>query len=134
MRDIFRPRNSPAREIYDAFQAEADHREGRTPGEWMEAEVEAVRRAAAAAARKIGVRAPSVAQVEGAAYKAMRHVDYGATWARSVSALLRRRPCEGRRAYARAAARVGDRLEARGERQPSQREGVLATVELEKLE
>lgn len=84
MRDIFRPTRDPAQSIYDAFQHEATRRKGRTVHEWTTAERNAVFQAAINQAKKLGLRMPSMAEVEAAERYARGSVDYGAKWAYRV--------------------------------------------------
>jgi hypothetical protein len=88
-RDVFRPRHEPALTIYDAFQAEAKHRKGRTFDEWASAERLAVWRAASEYARQHGLREPLMAEVERAESYAMGSVDYGAKWAYQIERSMR---------------------------------------------
>lgn len=88
--DVFRPRHEPARSIYDAFQAEAENRRRRTAEEWAHAERSAVLHAATAAAARMGLRAPTMAEVEYAERGALGHIDYGAKWAYGVAEAMRR--------------------------------------------
>ncbi|WP_018234425.1 hypothetical protein [Thioalkalivibrio thiocyanodenitrificans] len=85
MRDIFRPLQDPARTIYDAFQAEAANRDGRSVEQWIAAEAKAVLDAATQAAQRLGLRAPTPEEVEHASILARGHVDYGAKWAYGVA-------------------------------------------------
>jgi hypothetical protein len=85
MQDIFKPRHEPARSIYDAFQAEATKRKGRSYEEWTTAEREAVLREATAKAQQMGLRVPTMDEVVKAERSAMGHVDYGAKWAYRVT-------------------------------------------------
>lgn len=80
MSDPFKPTRDPARSIYEAFQAAAAHRAGRSPDEWMAVERDAVFKEAVHQATKLGLRAPSIAEVESAERYAVGSVDYGATW------------------------------------------------------
>jgi len=84
MRDIFEPRQEPARSIYKAFQAEAEKRNERTLDEWMEAEKDAVHREAVFQAQRLGMQAPSMQQVADAERYARGSVDYGSKWAYGV--------------------------------------------------
>lgn len=84
MHDVFRPSREPARTIYDAFQAEAKKRKGRSVNEWIEAERQAVWRAARDYAQQRGLRILSLEEVTMAENYAMGHVDYGAKWAYQV--------------------------------------------------
>lgn len=88
--DPFRPRSEPARTIYDAFQAEAENRNGRPPEEWIEAERLAVLKAAQEAAPKYGLRAPTLKEVATAERYAMGSIDYGKTWAHQVVDAMRK--------------------------------------------
>lgn len=95
MADIFRPHFDPARTIYDAFQAEAEKRPTRTCDEWIEAERQAVWRAARDYAQQHGMRVPTMAEVESAEQYAMGHVDYGSKWSYGVvEAMRKREPAE----------------------------------------
>jgi len=70
--------------IYDAFQIEAEKRQGRSIEEWQEAERQAVLNAATVAATQMGLRAPTLADVVAAEQYACGSVDYGAKWAYGV--------------------------------------------------
>lgn len=83
-KDPFRPYRESARSIYDAFQAEAANRKGRSIEEWMEAERQAVYREAMHQAGILGLRAPSIEEVVRAECCAAGSVDYGAKWAYGV--------------------------------------------------
>lgn len=87
--DVFRPRQEPARSIYDAFQAEAALRPGRSVEEWCQAERLAVWRAARDYAQAHELTAPSLAQVERAEQYALGGVDYGLQWALQVSKAMK---------------------------------------------
>ena len=89
VRDVFRPHRDPARAIYDAFQAEAAKRNGRTVSEWMGRERDAVLREAVFQAHKCGLRAPSYDEVVQAERSASGHTDYGAKWAYGVVEAMR---------------------------------------------
>ena len=78
---VFRPRQEPHRTLYDAFQAEATRRKGRTADEWTEAEVQAVWRAAVQAAPAHGLAAPTLEMVRQAEAYARGSIDYGLQWA-----------------------------------------------------
>ncbi len=80
MRDIFEPRNEPARSIYLAFQAEAAKRKGRSVNEWIKAERDAVFRECIHQARRFGLHAPSMDEVAAAELYAVGSIDYGAKW------------------------------------------------------
>ena len=84
MRDIFRPFKAPARTLYDAFQEEATHREGRSVEEWILAERQAVWEAARDYAQQHGLRIPTMDEVKQAENCASGHVDYGAKWAYAI--------------------------------------------------
>lgn len=90
MSDPFRPRVEPARTIYDALIAEAGKRAGRTPEVWIEAEKQAVLKAAQAYAAQRGFAAPTLAEISMAEAVACGHTDYGAQWAYGVARLLER--------------------------------------------
>lgn len=81
MRDVFEPRHEPAKSIYLAFQEEASKRKGRSVEQWMKEETDAVFRACEREARKLGLQAPTMEQVQSAERYAMGSVDYGAKWA-----------------------------------------------------
>lgn len=83
--DIFRPRNEPARSIYDAFQDEATKRKGRTVEEWLSAERSAVFTTACELAVRFRLRPPTLKDVEMAESCARGHIDYGAKWAYYVT-------------------------------------------------
>lgn len=85
MRDVFKPRNEPARSIYEAFQMEAMNRKGRSVDEWQTSEREAVLREATVQAQRLGLRAPSMDVIVQAERSAMGHIDYGAKWAYQVT-------------------------------------------------
>ena len=76
-RDIFRPSREPYRTIYDAFQAEAAKREGRSVYEWMAAERKAVWQAARDYAQQHGMCIPTMDDVERSDRQACGHIDYG---------------------------------------------------------
>jgi hypothetical protein len=82
--DIFRPLHDPARSIYDAFQAEATKRKGRSVEEWQTLEREAVLNAAVYQAHILGLNIPTIADVLNAETSAMGHCDYGSKWAYGV--------------------------------------------------
>jgi hypothetical protein len=81
MKDVFEPRNEPAKSIYLAFQNEAKKRKGRSPGEWIQAEREAVYAECQKQADLLSLKRPSMAEVEAAERYAMGSIDYGAKWA-----------------------------------------------------
>lgn len=83
--DIFRPHKDPAQGIYDAFVAEAANRRGRSVEEWILSERRAVLKAAADLAQRLGLRAPTLEEVERAERSAQGHTDYGAKWAYRVA-------------------------------------------------
>lgn len=89
MSSIFRPVTEPARTIYDAFQAEARRRAGRSVEEWTAAEAGAVWAATRDYAQQNGLAVPTMAQIESAEMLARGHTDYGSKWAHGVSALVR---------------------------------------------
>lgn len=90
MRDIFRPHHEPAISIYDAFQAEASRRSGRTVEEWMLAERKAVWSAARDAAQQRGLCIPTMAEVERVERSACGHLDYGLKWALGISEIMKK--------------------------------------------
>lgn len=83
MHDVFRPRMEPHRSIYDAFQAEAAKRKGRSFEEWSSAEISAVYRAALAAScdTKFKLKQPTMDMVRAAEIYARGSADYGLKWA-----------------------------------------------------
>lgn len=85
---VFRPRHEPARALYDAFQAEALKRNGRSFEEWSDAECNAVWAVARDHAQQHGKPVPSLAAVQQAERMASGHTDYGAQWAYGVARLL----------------------------------------------
>ena len=87
--DFVRPPHNPARAIYDAFQAEAAKRPGRSVEEWIEAERQAVWRAACAGARERGCRPPTIEEVERCEQYACGSTDYGSKWAYGIAAAVR---------------------------------------------
>lgn len=89
-RDLFRPWHWPADAIYDAFQAEAAKRRGRTVDQWMDAERLAVWMAARDAALRINARTPTMAEVAAVEERATGHADYGAKWAIGVAEIIKR--------------------------------------------
>lgn len=84
MHDIFQPRNEPALSIYNAFQDEAKKRKGRSVNEWVSAERNAVFREAVHQAQKLGLRVPTMGEIEAAERYAMGSADYGSKWAYGV--------------------------------------------------
>lgn len=89
MSSAFRPITEPARTLYDAFQAEAGKRAGRSVEEWSVAEAGAVWSAARDYAQQQGLAVPTMAQIESAELLARGHTDYGSKWAHGVAALVR---------------------------------------------
>ena len=81
---FFRPHTEPYRTIYDALAVETEKRGKRPVDEWIQAEREAVHRAACDYAQKHGLRAPTMSEVERAERHAEGHCDYMATWAYAV--------------------------------------------------
>ena len=79
--DPFAPSHEPARSLYEAFQAEAKLRKSRPLAVWIEAELDAVHRAACACAARLGWPQPTRAQVEDAERYARGSADYGSKWA-----------------------------------------------------
>jgi hypothetical protein len=88
--DIFRPHTEPARSIYDAFQAEAAKRAGRSIEAWQSAERDAVLREAIFQAQKLSLTPPTQADVCNAELSAMGHIDYGAKWAYRVAETMQK--------------------------------------------
>lgn len=88
--DPFRPRSEPARTLYDAFQAEAAKRNGRSFEEWREAETDAVHAAALAASKTHALREPTRDEVAKAGVRAQNHVDYGLQWVCGVVEAMHR--------------------------------------------
>ncbi|MHA6848766.1 hypothetical protein [Ralstonia syzygii] len=84
MRDVFEPKREPALSIYNAFQAEATKRHGRSVEEWIAAERDAVFRESVHQAQKLELRVPSMEDVMRAERYAVGSVDYGAKWAYGV--------------------------------------------------
>lgn len=82
--DPFQPSHEPARTLYEAFQQEARLRKSRPIAQWVEAERNAVFKAACDYARAHGLRAPTLEEVRAAEMYAMGSVDYGAKWAYGV--------------------------------------------------
>lgn len=82
--DIFLPPREPARQIYQAFQAEALKRKERPLDVWVNAEIDAVHAAANKAARALGLRALTREEVMAAESYARGSADYGAKWAYGV--------------------------------------------------
>jgi len=89
MKDIFQPRSEPAKSIYEAFQIEAAMRNDRSLDEWQLAERNAVQREAAMQAHKLGLRVPTMEQVERAERYAFGSIDYGCKWALGVVNAMR---------------------------------------------
>ena len=88
MRDVFRPTREPARTLYDAFQREAEKREGRDFEDWHSAEMNAVCNAARQYAQSHGLTVPTFEQVCDAEVSACGHVDYGSKWAYRVAEMM----------------------------------------------
>jgi len=79
--DSLCPRQAPASVLYDAFQAEAQHRKGRDVEEWIRLDLEAVHRAACSYAVDHGLHQPSMEEVAAAERYARGSADYGSKWA-----------------------------------------------------
>ena len=88
--DVFKPRHEPARTIYDAFQDEAEKRDGRHYLVWREKECLAVLNAACDYAEKHGLIKPTLEEVQSAEMSASGHVDYGAKWAYGIRDVMER--------------------------------------------
>ena len=86
--DIFRPRNQPARRIYDAFQDESRLRDSRSYDEWPILERQRVWEEARDYAQQNGLRVPTIKEIEQCEMSAMGHCDYGAKWAYGVADIL----------------------------------------------
>lgn len=86
--DVFRPHNEPARGLYDAFQAEAKNRKGRSVEVWTEAEAQAVWRTARDYAQQHGIEVPTMELIKRKERYARGSIDYGAKWAYGVAELL----------------------------------------------
>ena len=89
MIDHFRPRNEPARAIYDALLREAEHRNARSVDEWHAAEMEAVWKVARDYAEQHGLKLPTMDDVEKAARQGYGHVDYAAKLAYALANTMR---------------------------------------------
>ncbi|MBM5458738.1 hypothetical protein H8F21_14315 [Pseudomonas sp. P66] len=89
MSDIFQPRTEPAKSIYGAFQAEAAMRAERSLDEWQAAERNAVHREAGIQAQKMGLRVPTMSEVERAERHAFGSIDYGSKWAHALAVAMR---------------------------------------------
>ena len=88
MVDVFRPRTEPASILYDAFQEEAEKREGRTVEAWQRCEHREVWYAAYCYAKKHYLLAPTLEQVKEAAMSASGHIDFGSKWAYAVVRIM----------------------------------------------
>lgn len=86
--DPFRPTREPWRSIYDAFQAEATQRHGRSVTEWIAAEEQAVLSAATQEAKKMGWPAPDIDMVRRAETYARGSVDYALKWSAQIVRLM----------------------------------------------
>ncbi|WP_431229139.1 hypothetical protein [Burkholderia contaminans] len=84
-RDAFRPIREPARSIYDALLREATLRKERSVAEWLAAERETVHRESARQAQRLGLRTPTIEEVEHAERLATGHSDYAAKWAQGMA-------------------------------------------------
>lgn len=89
MTDVFQPRSEPAKSIYEAFQAEASMRDGRSIDEWQDAERNVVLLEAGIQARKLGLREPTLEEVMLAERYAMGSIDYGSKWPSSLASAMR---------------------------------------------
>lgn len=88
MQDYFRPHFNPAQLIYDALVREAEHRQGRTPDEWMEAERYAAWETAYEYAEQHDLRAPTMEDVARADHQACGHTDYAAQLAHGLAEIM----------------------------------------------
>lgn len=86
--EFFRPMHQPARAIYDAFIEQAKKRNEYTLEEWIEAEEQAVWRAARDYAQQHGLPVPDILRIRRAEYLARGHIDYAAKWAYGVAEYL----------------------------------------------
>ncbi len=89
IRDVFEPVNEPARTLYLTFQEEAALRKGRPVEVWTRREVEVVFEKAQELAASMGLRAPSLEEVEALERYARGSVDYGAKWAHRIAEAMR---------------------------------------------
>jgi hypothetical protein len=83
----FRPRNDPARSIYDALSLQMKKRDGGKM--FIQGERFTVWSAARDYAQQHGLRVPTLAEVEKKEALALGHCDYAAKWAYGVADLLR---------------------------------------------
>lgn len=90
MRDIFEPRQEPAKSIYAIFQAEAEKRSERSIDEWQAAEREAVYQEAVFQAEKRGLRTPTIEEVKHAESNASGSIDFGAKWSYGIVEAMRK--------------------------------------------
>ncbi|WP_186151552.1 hypothetical protein [Burkholderia gladioli] len=74
----FRPPRKPARSIHDALVRDTSKRNECMPEEWLRSERQAVLQAAIAQASLLGLRPPSLDDVERAERLAVGHMDYAA--------------------------------------------------------
>ncbi len=88
MKDIFRPTRALPRALYDAFQKEADKREGKTVEEWIRNENMAVWKAARDYALAHELKPPTMQQVVDKSHYASGHIDYGAKWVYGVESIM----------------------------------------------
>lgn len=89
-KDIFCPRSEPALTLYNAFQDEAQKRNGRSFEDWNNAEIDAVFQAAQTAFPGHGLRVPTRQDVAAAQSYATGSFDYGATWVYTLINRIRR--------------------------------------------
>lgn len=89
MSDFMRPHTEPARTLYDAFQAEAAKRKGRTVEQWNAAEVLAVWSAACDYSQQQGWPIITLADVAKSERYAQGSADYGSKWAIRVAHRMR---------------------------------------------
>ena len=88
MNDALRPRSDPAQTIYDAFQLEAEKRDGRSTAEWQEAERQTVYDAAKHYAEKHSLHIPTMEDVKRAEMSAYGQRDYGSKWAYAMRDIM----------------------------------------------
>lgn len=90
MRDVFEPRDEPAKSIYLAFQVEAAKRHGRALEEWIEAERTAVHQECRRQAESRSLKVPTIEEVAAAERYARGSIDYGTTWAYQLVRMMTR--------------------------------------------
>lgn len=86
--DIFSPCRPIAQAIYDAFQSEASHRDGREWPDWERMEMEAVHAEVNRQRALLGKPPVSLESVQRVDAQACGHVDYGARLAYGCEELV----------------------------------------------